>query len=71
MNKPTHRAFGTRGATDIVSTMAIAPLLRPTLLKVPRLPRDSSIGLIIKCAVALWVIAILCAVFWARGDAFL
>ena len=68
MKKPTHGAFGTRGAIGVVG--AIAPRSKPTL-KMPRLPRDSSIGLIIKCAVALWVIAILYVVFWARGDAFL
>ena len=70
MKKPTHGAFGTRGAIGVVGAIAIAPRSKPTL-KMPRLPRDSSIGLIIKCAVALWVIAILYAVFWARGDAFL
>jgi hypothetical protein len=68
MNKPTHRAFGTRGATDGIGVAAAAPRL-VLKLKEPRLSLKT-IGLIIKCAVGLWVIAILYVAFRSPGDAF-
>lgn len=66
VNKPTHRAFGTRGVTDIAATVAIVPKAAPTSRIRPP-SRGWRIGLMIKCAVAVWVIAVLFAVLSNRG----
>lgn len=61
MRRPTHGAFGTRGANVVIAATAGPTLLEPTL-KVARWS-PASIGLIIKCATGLWVLAILYVVF--------
>ena len=68
MKKPTYPAFGTRGAADTVRTVAIEPRSNRAL-QIPSWFREFRIALAIKCAVSLWVIAILYVVFWARADA--
>ena len=66
MKKPTYPAFGTRGAG--VRTIAVGPRSNPAL-QIPGWFREFRIALAIKCAIALWVVAILYVVFWARADA--
>ena len=68
MRKPTHPAFGTRGAVAGVRAIAIEPRSKP-ILHIPGWLREFRVALAIKCAVALWVLAILYVVFWARADA--
>jgi hypothetical protein len=70
VSKPTQRAFGTRGVTDIAATAAIDPIIsRARIMR--SMPRGSKIGLIVKCAVAVWVVAVLYAVLWDRSPHFL
>jgi len=68
VKKPTHPAFGTRGTVDGVRAIAIEPRSNPAL-QIPGWLREFRIALAIKCAVALWVLAILYVVFWGRPDA--
>ena len=70
VRKPTQRAFGTRGATDIAAAAAIEPIMARAR-RMHSMPRGSKIGLIVKCAVAVWVVAVLYAVLWDRGPHFL
>jgi hypothetical protein len=68
VKKPTYPAFGTRGAADAVRAIAIEPRSSPAL-EIPGWFREFRVALAIKCAIALWVVAILYVVFWARADA--
>lgn len=66
MRKPDAAAFGTRGKMPTTPAVQI-PVTKPKWRVSGGAVANTRYGLIIKIAIALWVLTILAVMFWPQG----